>query len=59
MIITIFASSHMFHKVRCWFFLTILVFNLNTFLDVRGITQEVSLITKHGVEAKNYEGVSI
>lgn len=28
-------------------------------LDHRGITQEVSLITKHGVETKNYETVSI
>lgn len=27
------------------------------FVDQRGIAQEVSLITKHGVEAKSYEGV--
>lgn len=27
-------------------------------LDQRGIAQEVSLVTKHGVEAKSYEGVS-
>lgn len=28
-------------------------------LDQRGITQEVSLVTKHGVETKNYDSVSI
>lgn len=28
------------------------------FLDQRGVSQEVSLVTKHGVEAKSYEGVS-
>lgn len=27
------------------------------FVDQRGISQEVSLVTKHGVEAKSYEGV--
>lgn len=26
--------------------------------DQRGIAQEISLVTKHGVEAKSYEGVS-
>lgn len=29
------------------------------FLDLRGISQEVSLVTKHGVETKNYDTVSI
>jgi hypothetical protein len=28
-------------------------------IEQRGIAQEVSLVTKRGVEAKNYEGVSI
>jgi hypothetical protein len=27
--------------------------------EQRGLAQEVSLVTKRGVEAKNYEGVSI
>lgn len=29
-----------------------------SFLDQRGISQEVSLLTKKGVETKSYEGVS-
>lgn len=28
-------------------------------LDQRGISQEVSLVTKKGVETKSYEGVSL
>jgi hypothetical protein len=28
-------------------------------IEQRGLAQEVSLVTKRGVEAKNYEGVSI
>lgn len=28
------------------------------FVDQRGITQEVSLVTKHGIETKNYDTVS-
>lgn len=28
------------------------------FLDQRGIGQQILLVTKHGVEAKSYEGVS-
>jgi len=27
-------------------------------IEQRGLAQEVSLVTKRGVEAKNYEGVS-
>lgn len=37
--------------------------NVNCFkwikIDQRGISQEVSLVTKKGVETKSYEGVSI
>ena len=28
-------------------------------LDQRGVVQEVSLVTKKGIDTKNYEGVSI
>lgn len=31
---------------------------LNMILDQRGVRQEVMLITKRGIEAKSYEGVS-
>lgn len=33
--------------------------NLVLLLDQRGISQEVSLVTKKGVETKSYEGVSL
>lgn len=32
---------------------------LKLLLDQRGISQEVSLVTKKGVETKSYEGVSL
>lgn len=29
------------------------------FTEIRGLPQEISLVTKKGVEARNYDGVSV
>jgi len=38
---------------------SVLILVLVVPIEQRGLAQEVSLVTKRGVEAKNYEGVSI
>lgn len=45
----------------CWYDIkSIIGWNILTYLftEVRGITQEVSLNTKHGVDVKDYASVS-
>lgn len=67
MIIMNFASYHVYHRV-CFSreknafviqFLTVPILFIFSMTDIRGFEQEVSVVTKKGVEARSYDGVSL
>lgn len=58
MIFMKYALFHMYHHVCITYYSIFQCVSKKIILDQRGISQEVSLVTKHGVEAKSYEGVS-
>lgn len=66
MIIMKFASYHVYPRVGFRkTFICDSIFNCSRFssrfsmTDIRGFEQEVSLVTKKGVEARSYDGVSL
>jgi len=58
MILSKFASFQEYPQVLHYLFTQFSISFVPLFLAHRGVAQEVSLITKRGIEAKNYEGVS-